>query len=254
MAEQPPAHIREAIERDPHRAGSVDRVLLESVRWLTPSTREALYRPPHMPVEAAPASPPWLRQIVADASAGTVHEVQRATALRRWVAAIPRTFPEGGRSTHDGFWGDYRTFLCGGAEEEVIRKGSPLAAELCRVLVRLAQLAGLSARIVFLFADLPPLRHTVAEIFVAGQWAVFDPISDRSFLWPKHGHASAWDVRQMPALVDGLQDHARLRYVDSRFYRTIGIADYRPSSTDYGYQEDPLDNETAARLLHGEAS
>ena len=254
MDEQPPAHVREAIERDPHRPGSVDRVLLESVRWLTLSTRDALYRPPQTPVQAEPASRTWLQQIVADAAAGTVHEVQRATALRRWVAAIPRSFPEGGRSTRDGFWGDYSTFLCGGTEEEVIRKGSPLAAELCRVLVCLAQLTGLSARLVFLFADAPPLRHTVAEIFVAGQWAVFDPVSDRSFLWPKHGHASAWDVRQMPALVDGLQDHRRLPYVASRFYRTIGIATYDPAAAGLNYQHDPLDRETAARLLAGEAS
>ena len=155
-------------------------------------------------------------------------------------------------------------------EEEVIKKGSPLSAELCRVLVALAQIAGLPARIVFLFAaedggpEPPPSfatgkgsaseRHAVCEIYAAGQWAVFDPVSDRSFAWAKHGYASAWDLRRMPRLIDGLQDHGRLRYVDSRYYRSAAIAGYDPWDLSLRYPWDRLDAATASRLQAGAAS
>jgi hypothetical protein len=248
-----PDHVRAAVDADPHRPGSVDRVLLDRQVILSTANQPALYQPP------AAAGPdrrrrPWLEEIAGELTRDAAHPFQRATALRRWVASIPRSFPEGGTSTRTGFWGDFSTFLCGGAEEEVIRKGSPLAAELSRVLVLLADLAGLSARLVFLYADAPPLRHTVTEIYIAGRWSVFDPVSDRVFAWAKHGYAGAWEIQRQPRLLDGLQDHGRLPYVASRFYRTAGIAAYDPWDPSLRYPWDPLDAATRARLRAGEAS
>ena len=249
-----PAVAAGLIAADPHRAGSVDRTLLDAGVWLTPATRPSLYRPPATPMPAPVRERPELARIVAEAGAGAVHEFQRATALRRWVAAIPRRFPEGGRSTREGFWDDFHTFLCGGTEEEVIKKGSPLAAELSRVLVTLTAMAGLPARLVHLFAAAPAERHCVVEIFIAGRWTVFYPVSDRSFAWPKHGYTSAWDLRWMPALIDGLQDAGRLRYVAGRFYQTAAIAAYDPQDASLTFPWDPLDPDTAARLRDGAAS
>jgi hypothetical protein len=120
--------------------------------------------------------------------------------------------------------------------------------------VTLAQIAGLNARLVFLYAEAPPVRHAVAEIYVAGRWSVFDPVSDRSFIWPKHGYATAWELRAMPNLLDGLQDHALLRYVDNRFYQHIGIAAYDPWNPRNDFATAPIDGATAARLRAGEAS
>jgi hypothetical protein len=182
-----------------------------------------------------------------------VNDFQRATALRRWVAAVPRTFPEGGASTRAGFWQDYRTFLRGGTEEEVIRKGTPFAIELSRVLVTLAALAGVRGRIASLSSDDGGQQHAVAELYVNGHWSVFDPVSDRSFIWSKHGYASAWDIHQMPRLVDGLQDHGRLRYVDSHFYQQIAIAPYDPWDERHRFPWQPLDDATRMRLQQGEA-
>ena len=249
-----PTHVLAAIDADPHRQGSVDRALLTAAVPLTATSQATLYQSPAPPADAVQRSRPELERLAAILAADTIHEFQRATALRRWVAAVPRTFPEGGRATRDGFWGDFGTFLCGGTEEEVIKKGSPLAAELGRVLVALAGLAGLSARLVFLFAAEPLVRHTVVEIFAAGRWSVFDPVSDRSYAWAKHGFASAWELRRLPQLLDGLQDHGRLPYVDSRFYQTAAIAPYDPWDPAFAYPWDPLDAATAARLRAGEAS
>ena len=58
----------------------------------------------------------------------------------------------------------------------------------------------------------------------------------------------------MPHLVDGLQDHARLPYVASRYYRTVGIATYDPWDPSLRFPWDPLDIETRSRLRAGEAS
>jgi hypothetical protein len=248
-----PGHIADAIASDPHRLGSIDRILLERQVWLTAASQAALYLPPQS-LPTAGAARPFLARVVAAITKDATHDFQRASALRRWVAAVPRTYPEGGRPTRAGFWGEFGTFLCGGAEEEVIKKGSPLAAELSRVLVALAQAMGLPARLVFLYADAAPIRHTVAEIFVTGRWSVFDPISDRCFAWSKHGYASAWEIRQQPWLLDRLQDHARLPYVASRFYASAAIAAYDPWDTANEFPWDPVDTATVKRLCAGEAS
>jgi hypothetical protein len=232
--------------------GSVDRNLLESRTWLNAHNESTLYRAPAAGTPPR-ASRPWLEEIVAELTDGMVNDFQRATALRHWVAAVPRTFPEGGTSTRAGFWQDYRTFLRGGTEEEVIRKGTPLAIELSRVLVTLAALAGVWGRIASLSSDDAGERHAVTELYLNGHWSVFDPVSDRSFIWSKHGYASAWDIHQMPRLIDGLQDHGRLRYVDSRFYQRVAIAPFDPWDARHRFPWQPLDDATRARLQQGEA-
>lgn len=232
--------------------GSVDRALLDARVWLSPANEIEVYQAP----STAPAARwprPWLEEVVSWLTAGTVNDFQRATALRRWTAGIPRAFPEGGAATCDGFWQDYRTFLRGGTEEEVIRTGSPLAIELSRVLVTLAALAGLPGRVVFLCTADGQQQHTVAELYVTGGWSVFDPVSDRSFIWSKHGYASAWQIHRMPHLVDGLQDHGRLRYVDSRFYARVAVAAYDPWDVRHRFPWQPLDADTRERLQRGEA-
>lgn len=232
--------------------GSVDRNLLESRTWLSAQNVLALYQAPAA-ASTRPWPRPWLEEIVAGLTARMVNDFQRASALRHWVAGIPRSFPEGRTSTRDGFWQDYTTFLRGGTEEEVIRKGTPLAAELSRVLVTLAALTGVSGRVVLLSSHDTELRHVVTELYVSGHWSVFDPVSDRSFIWSKHGYASAWDIRQMPRLVDGLQDHGRLRYVDSRYYQQVAIAIYDPWDARHRFPWQPLDDAARTRLQAGEA-
>lgn len=250
-----PGTVTDAVQADPHAAGSVDCRLLESQVLVTPATAAGLYAPPQARTMAAERqSRPELERIVQHLIADSVHPFQRATALRRWVAAIPRVYPEGGPATRDGRWGDYRAFRCGGTEEAVIARGSPLAAERSRVLVALAQIADVPARLVFCYADEAPVRHTVAEIHIAGRWSVFDPVSDRAFVWVKHGYASAWEIHRMPSLLDALPDHGRLPYVAGRFYRHLAVAEYDPWDPAHDFAETIVDPVTAARLRRGEAS
>ena len=127
--EAAPASVCDAIAADPHRPGSVDRALLDAQVFVSPANHGDLYAPPPPVERSGRVGRTWLREIAEGLTRDAAHAFERATALRRWVASVPRAFPEGGRSTRDGFWGDFSTFLCGGTEEEVVRKGTPLAAE-----------------------------------------------------------------------------------------------------------------------------
>lgn len=253
-----PESIAEAVVQliaaDPHPAGTVDALLIQQQQWLTPLTVERLYRPAAHVQRPAAELRPALTQIVSACLTGTVHDFERVVALRRWVAAVPRRFPAGSQTTAEGYWGDFAVLTCGGVEEAVIERGSPLAAELCRVLVTLLKIAGIPARLVFLYDIDLPARHCVVEVYTSGRWSVLDPVSDRAFVWPKHGFASAWEIRQMPALVDGLQDHARMRYVASNYYRVAAIATYDPFAADLDHREHLIDAATARRLRAGETS
>jgi hypothetical protein len=246
----PPA-VAALFAAGPHRPGSVDAVLVERAVPLTLRTRDALYAPAPAP-RYRPGSRPELERFVAEALAGAVHPMPVAAALTQFVARIPHRFPTAERPTAAGFYGDFAAYLCGGTEEEVIKKGSPLAAERARVLCAMAQVAGLPARVVLLARDDPPERHAVAEIFVLGRWTVFDGYSGRFYVWPKHGYLSAWDARQLPALVNAAPDHGRRRYVDGAFFRHVAIAAYDVADFDaYRYPWDLVSPELAARLRAG---
>lgn len=238
---------------DPHRPGSVDAVLLDSARPLTPHTRTELYQPPAGPPAYARGSRPELEALVAAALEGATHEMPVAVALMRFCAAIPRRFPTPERSTASGFYGDFTTFLCGGTEEDVIKKGSPLAAERARVLCAMAQVAGLPARLVFLAREAPAERHAVTEIFLLGRWTVFDAFSGRFYTWPKHGYVSAWEARRLPHLIDHHPDHGRQRYVDSAYFRHAAVASYNIADhAQFSYPWDSIPPGLAARLRDGQ--
>ena len=237
---------------DPHRPGSVDAMLLDRQVRVTTQNQSALYARPASVLDYRRGSRPELEAFVGAVTEGALHEVQIAVALARFCARIPRDFPLPDRSTASGFYGDFSAFLCGGTEEEVIKKGSPLAAERARVLCLMAQIAGLPARMVFLARDEPVERHTVVEIFLGNRWCVLDAFSGRFYAWPKHGYASAWDVRTLPQLVDNSPDRGRVRYVDAAYFRHVAIATYDLSGTaSYSYPWDPIPADLAVRLSAG---
>lgn len=246
-----PPEIAALFDADPHRAGSVDAVLLDRQIPLTVQSQLSLAawpgRPPYIQ-----GSRPELEAFVRQALDGAMHDVQKIVALARFVARIPHQFPTVEHSTASGFYGDFSTLLLGGTEEEVIKKGSPLAAERARTLCAMAQVAGLPARVVFLARPDVRERHTVTEVFITGRWAVFDGFSNRYFAWPKHGYAGAWDVRQLPGIVDNQGDHGRSRYVDSAFYRYAGVAVYNiMDNASFAYPWDPTPPDLASRLRAG---
>ena len=152
----------------------------------------------------------------------------RLLALVRWCNRIPHDYPRAEKSTAAGFYGTFDDFSWGGDEETVVKKGSPWPQEIARVLSSMLPLAGIPARLVFLYRAAPPAMHTVVEAWVGGGWAVCDASANRCYSWPHHGYASANDLQQQPRLVDQLPEHGRNPYVDSRFYETVAISASAP--------------------------
>jgi Transglutaminase-like superfamily len=147
-------------------------------------------------------------------------------ALMRWCSRIPLDFPEPGKSTTAGFYGDFRSFRWGGSEEAIVAKGSPWPQELARVLAALLQTAGVPSRLVFLYRESPSLLHTVVEAWVNGGWAVCDACANRCYIWPHRGYASARDLQRQPRLVDQAPEHGRNPCVDSSLFGTIAVSPY----------------------------
>lgn len=243
--------IEATLAADPHRPGSVDAVLLDQQIALTPRNQPALYAPPASTPAYPRGSRPELERWVDEAVTGLIHPVQKATALTRFCTRIPRQFPTPERSTASGVHDGFGAYLCGGAEEDVVKNGSPLAAERARVLCVMAQIAGLPARLVFLARPDNAERHTVTEIFL-DRWCVFDGFTGTFYPRPKSLFASAWDVQRQPAIVDSSAEHRRQRYADSAFFRCIGIAAYPVEGfTAYRYPRDPIPPDLAERLQQG---
>ena len=240
------------LRADPHRPDSVDAMLLDRQMCVTAHNQPALYARPTSKPDYRRGRRPELEALVGAVTDGAIHEVQIAVGLARFCARIPQDFPLPGRSTAAGFYGDFGIFLCGGTEEEVIKKGSPLAAERARVLCAMAQIAGLPARVAFLARTEPVERHTIVEIFLGNRWSVFDAFSGRFYAWPKHGYASAWDVHTLPQLVDNSPERGRVRYVDSAYFRHVAVATYDiADSASYSYPWDPIPADLGARLSAG---
>lgn len=166
----------------------VDWRIGEDCYLLAPETAEALYGPgPWDDLDYTPGSRPMLEgiareQIGIDRLAG---DRDKAVAVMRYARDICRDRPT-----------DYDIFH-GGWEEEIIKKASAMCNEQTRVMIRLAQIAGLPARYVgHITGD-----HGTAEIKIDGAWAHFDI---RGHYYPKDDGriASIWDLKRDPGLIE----------------------------------------------------
>ncbi len=193
------------VSRSVYRAGTVDAVFFDEAIVLQPSTADYIYSwftPLNQPY--ARGGRAYLEKIVDAVTAGLSDERDKALALLNWCRDIPFTYTRGawlagGKSAGDLFHG--------GAEEEVIRKGSGMCNEQARVLGILAQIAGLPSRYVghMTLIDYDDVRsstgHGVNEIYIEGGWAYFD-IRGRYFQKEDGSLASAWDLLVDPGLIN----------------------------------------------------
>ncbi len=116
---------------------------------------------------------------------GGASDRDKALAVMRYARDIRRSAPEKFDIFH------------GGSEEDVIRKGSAMCNEQSRVMIRLAQIAGLPARYVGHITD----DHGTAEIKVDGAWAHFD-IRGQYYYKDDGQIASMWDLKSDPGLIE----------------------------------------------------
>jgi hypothetical protein len=222
------------------------------MRPLMHQTRAELYAPRADASGYQAGTRPELERFAREVTRDAIHPVQIVSALTRFCGRIPRLFPSEERSTANGWYGDFTSYLRGGAEEELIKKGCALSIERARVLCALAQVAGLPARIVFLARTEPAERHTVTEVYLQGRWSVFDGFGGGLHPWPKHGFPSVADIQRVPRMIDQAADHSRDRYVDSAYYRNAAIVEYDVMDwASFEYPWEPVSAALAARLHAG---
>jgi len=184
-----------------YRAGSVDHAFFDQGVALQPATAECLYSD-FTPLEQpfTPGSRPFLEKLAAAVTDGLGTDRDKAVALMEWTWRMRANYSHpAGEPFH------------GGSEEEVVRKGSDMCNEMARVLIVMAQIAGLPSRYV---GHMTPLDfdnpatgsgHGVCEIRVDGAWAYFD-VRGRCFEKADGSLASAWDVVTDPDLLDRQSD------------------------------------------------
>lgn len=219
-----PAYSR-MMARDVHATGSVDRVLLEGAKGLDGDSAPALYA-------KIPFAAPGYRWGTRPALDRTVRALVRSAEAPtgRTVGAIVRFTSRLGtkltRTTDD--------LRFGGHEEEIMERGSDWCTDLARVACVLLQVAGVSARIVYL-ADTARAYsgHAVVEAFWRGEWGAADPVTGVVYRTRGGRPAGAWTLRQHPTLV-------RARYRDPREgaersgqFRTCAIVTYRVEDSRY---------------------
>ena len=191
--------------RNVYRRGTVDYVLFDQAYVLTAETQEMLYAAsyPHTPHYVA-GTRIHLEQLVERLIKGHDSARARALAILAFVRDIPENYTNAGTEPFHG-----------GTEEEIIRKGSSMCNEQARVLIVLAQIAGIPARYV---GHMTPIDyndqhsgsgHGVAELFVDGAWAYMD-IRGIYFEHADGSFASTWDVICDPSLLDKQSDEACL--------------------------------------------
>jgi len=199
------------ISRSVYREGTVDHVIFDEAVVLQPETAQAIYSdftPLDQPY--VPGSRVFLEKVVEQVTAGLKTEREKAIALMDWCRDIPLVYGRHGTAFSEGGGEIFH----GGAEEEVIRKGSTMCNEVARVLGILAQIAGMPSRYVghMLMIDYDNPRsgtgHGVNEIYVDGAWAYFD-IRGRYYLKDDGSFASAWDLICDPQLVTRQSEEVR---------------------------------------------
>ena len=181
---------------DPHTHGypsymprALERQQLDRSILACDATHAFLYGGAYTPPRAdyTPGTRPLLEQIVAAVCKNCRGDAETAKALVRWRRANVQ---------HIG--------VCGlGTEEEILLGGYSMCHDASRTLVILCQVAGLGARLVIGLNEKLGGGHTLTEICIDGQWAIFDPSPCMPFAFleqPDGRLASCWDVHRDPSI------------------------------------------------------
>jgi len=158
--------------------GFVSRQIL-----LCPETAGQLYGPDSVEQNRyEPGSRPVLEAIVRDLITDDISERDKALTLMRFVRDLPEKTPSDP---------DFVVEVYGGTEEQIYERRAGICNELARLLICLAQIAGLPARYVGHHIG----GHGVTEIYIEGGWAYID-VRGRYYIKPDGKLASTWEIWQ----------------------------------------------------------
>jgi hypothetical protein len=164
---QPPRPFRMMFENDPHLPGSVDRGIWESMVRLEAATAKPLHEG-FAPTRTAygPGMRPGLDALIRNIGRANFAAEAWVSAIARFAASLAPTPPR-----------PLDRLMFGGAEEEVVARGSDWCADVARVACTLLQAAGVPARLVILRdVNRPYSGHTIVEAWRAGQRGAIDAL------------------------------------------------------------------------------
>ncbi|MCI4322295.1 MAG: transglutaminase-like domain-containing protein, partial [Thermoplasmata archaeon] len=174
-------------------AGSIDRVLWDTMVRLCPATATALYDG-FTPTRSAyrAGTRPELERLVQALDLSDRSEDERVEAVVRFAAGLAPTPPV----ALDQMW-------FGGSEEEIVARGSSWCTDVARVACGLCQVAGLPSRLVILEdTGLAYSGHTIVETWRDGTWGAVDPVGNLVYRKQFHESATTWDLMTHPELLD----------------------------------------------------
>jgi hypothetical protein len=205
------------LENDLHAPGSVDRELMARMIRLCPETADWLYggyTPTLVGYEVS--SRPELERHAAKATAGCGTAEEKIAAVNKLCMDVSERATE-----------DLEETRCGGTEEEIIARGSWNCTEIARVGCILCQIAGLPARMVYLFDTRQAYSgHAIIEVYRRGIWGAVCPETDVIYRHSNGRPASTWELQNQPDLIEAQWRGPATLYTTAGQFRGAAISNY----------------------------
>lgn len=205
------------LENDAHASGSIDRILVESMIRLCPETVDFLYNEYTPTISFYEKGPrPELEQYAEKAILDNHFDEERIAAIARFTSSLQESACE-----------NLKLMQIGGTEEEIIVRGSGWCSDVARVGCALCQVAGFTARLVYLFdTEKAYSGHVIIEVYRAKIWGVVDPLVNVVYRHTGGIPASTWDLMNNPHLIECHSRGESTPYTVVSQFRDAAISNY----------------------------
>ena len=204
-------------ENDTHALGSIDRILMEKMIRLCSETADYLYSE-YTPTRSLyqKGSRPEMEHYVEKAVLNCQSDEERIEALAKFTSRLT-----------ENVTGDLHIMRVGGSEEEIIARGSNWCPDVARVGCALCQVAGFSARIVYLVdTDKAYSGHAIIEVYRAKVRGAVDPLTNVIYRYPKGKPASTWDLMNNSFLIERHSKGESTPHTAPSQFRGAAISNY----------------------------
>ena len=231
---------RITLENDTHAPGSVDRVLAESMVRLCAETVDYLYTEHSRACSRYErGSRPLLERYVGDAGANPGPSPNRVSGIVDFCQSLERRAVD-----------DLDAMRFGGTEEQIVARGSDWCTDVARVACAMCQVAGVPARLVWLFnLGQAHSGHQIIEAFSEGVWGSVDALNGVVYRHPSGRPATTWELMNDERLVRGSWEGRSSFYADPRQFEGAAVCNYPIwRASDFVYTVSSL-NDYARRVL-----
>ena len=204
-------------ENDTHAAGSVDLILGENMILLCKETAEYLYTA-YTPEKSGykkgvkPELEKYVEKIIS--VCGSDEEcIEKITLFTS--------------SLQDRATSDLDSMKFGGTEEDIITRGSDWCTDVARVGCALCQVAGFSARMVYLFDVTKAYHgHVIIEAYRDSAWGAVDTVTNVIYRHEGGKAASVWELINSPEIIEKHWRGDSTYYTTSEQFSRAAISSY----------------------------